>query len=77
MEVAEIQSQSQKEVAEIEGQAKKLRLRRFMQLYAKDPDLYRFVRSLETLDESIGARSTMILRTDSAPFKLLVEPTGE
>ena len=77
LEVAEIQSQSQKEVAEIEGQAKAEAAKIYAEAHAKDPDLYRFVRSLETLDESIGARNTMILRTDSAPFKLLVEPTGE
>jgi membrane protease subunit HflC len=77
LEVAEIQSQSQKEVAEIEGKAKAEAAKIYAEAHAQNPDLYRFVRSLETLDESIGARSTMILRTDSAPFKLLVQPTGE
>ena len=77
LEIAEIQASSQKEVAEIEGEARAQAAKIYAEAHAKNPKLYRFIRSLETLDESIGARSTMILRTDSAPFQLLVDPTGE
>jgi membrane protease subunit HflC len=47
--------------------------------YAADPALFEFIRGLDTLDEAITAGTRLVLRTDAAPFKALVEapaPTG-
>ena len=38
------------------------------QAYKKDPDLYRFVRSLDTLEDVLGTKSSVILRTDAEFF---------
>lgn len=73
LEVAEIQAQSTEEVAKIKGEAEAEAARIYASAHAKDPNLYRFIRSLETMDQVIGARSSIILRTDAEPFNLLVE----
>ena len=36
-----------------------------------DPELYRFTRSLDSLDRLVGNEATLILRTDAEPFSLL------
>lgn len=73
LEVAEIQAQSTEEVAKIKGEAEAEAAKIYANAHSKDPNLYRFIRSLETMDEVIGARSSIILRTDAEPFNLLVE----
>ncbi len=72
-EVAEIEAKMTQEVAEITGQAEAQAAKIYADAHSKDPDLYRFIRSLETLEEVIGPKSTLILRTDAAPFDVLVE----
>jgi membrane protease subunit HflC len=39
--------------------------------YAKDPDFYRFLRSLESYESIVGSRTTLFLETDSKLFKTL------
>ncbi len=41
--------------------------------YALDPQLYTLLRSLDTLDATIGPKTRVILRTDAAPFRALVD----
>lgn len=72
-EVAEIQAKMVQEVATIQGQAEAEAARIYSEAHSKDPDLYRFIRSLDTLENVVGAKSTLILRTDAAPFDVLVE----
>ena len=36
-----------------------------------DPELYRFTRSLESIDKLVTGNTSLILRTDSEPFSLL------
>jgi membrane protease subunit HflC len=57
---ARIRGASAAEVAKIYGDAHRI-----------DPDLYRFTRSLESLDKLVTSESTLILRTDAEPFSLL------
>ena len=38
---------------------------------AVDPDLYRFTRSLDSIDKLVTGNTSLILRTDSEPFSLL------
>lgn len=59
---AEINAQSIAEAAAIYGDA-----------YAKSPELYTFLRSLDTLNNVINTNTRIILRTDSAPFKVLID----
>jgi modulator of FtsH protease HflC len=41
--------------------------------YALDPQLYTLLRSLDTLDATVGPKTRIILRTDAAPFRALVD----
>ena len=72
-EVAMIQAKMTEEVSKIRGEAEAESARIYAEAHSKDPDLYRFIRSLETLEEVIGPKSTLILRTDAAPFDVLVD----
>lgn len=45
--------------------------------YKADPDLYALLRSMDTLGSVIGPNTRMVLRTDAAPFNVLVAgPAG-
>jgi modulator of FtsH protease HflC len=65
-DAAEIEAKSRLEAAEIYAKA-----------FGENPDLYTLLRSLDTLDTIIGSNVRLILRTDAAPFRMLVEgPSG-
>jgi membrane protease subunit HflC len=59
---AEIDAKSRLQAADIYGQA-----------YRSAPELYMLLRSLDTLDTVVGANTRLILRTDAAPFRVLVD----
>lgn len=61
-EAASIDAKSRLQAADIYGQA-----------YNSAPDLYMLLRSLDTLDTVVGANTRLILRTDAAPFRVLVD----
>jgi membrane protease subunit HflC len=61
-EAANIDAKSRLQAADIYGQA-----------YNSAPDLYMLLRSLDTLDTVVGANTRLILRTDAAPFRVLVD----
>jgi modulator of FtsH protease HflC len=66
VKAAEIEASSRKDAAAIYGKS-----------YAGDPHLYTMLRSLDTLNSVIGVNTNLILRTDAAPFNVLVQgPTG-
>lgn len=62
VKAAQIQAQSQVQAAEIYGKA-----------YAGAPELYTLLRSLDTLGSVINPSTRLVLRTDAAPFRALVE----
>jgi membrane protease subunit HflC len=66
-EAAGIEAESRKQAAEIQAKA-----------YSGDPELYMMLRSLDTLSAMIGPSTRLVLRTDAAPFNVLVQgPPGE
>jgi modulator of FtsH protease HflC len=62
VKAAEIESQSRVQAAAIYGHA-----------YAASPQLYKLLRSLDTLGTIVNPGTRMILRTDAAPFRALVD----
>ncbi|CAN0620751.1 Protein HflC [Burkholderia multivorans] len=62
VKAAQIEAQSRKDAAEIYGKS-----------YAANPRLYTMLRSLDTLDAVVGTNTNLILRTDAAPFRVLVQ----
>ena len=64
-DAAGIDAKSRVEAADIYGKA-----------YSGDPELYTLLRSLDTLDQVIDSNTRLILRTDAAPFNVLVDGPG-
>jgi len=56
--------------ADAEQQASEI----YAQAHMRDPEFYRYWRSLEALKRSLGADSTVILRTNDGFFDLLTKP---
>jgi len=49
----------------------------YAQAYSRDRDLYTLLRSLDTLSTVIQSNTTLLLRTDAAPFRILVDGPGK
>ena len=75
LEVAKLEASALEESEKIRGDAEAKVATIYAKAYGKDPELYRFIRALDSLDEVLGSRSTVILRTDSEPFWLLSTST--
>ncbi len=61
-EAAGIEAKSRREAADIQAHA-----------YGADPELYMMLRSLDTLSNMVGPGTRLVLRTDAAPFNMLVQ----
>jgi modulator of FtsH protease HflC len=61
VKAAQIEAQSRQDAAAIYGKS-----------YAANPRLYTLLRSLDTLDTVVGSNTSLILRSDAAPFNVLV-----
>jgi membrane protease subunit HflC len=59
--------------ADIEAQSKVQSAKTYGHAYASAPQLYTLLRSLDTLSTIIAPGSRVILRTDAAPFRALVD----
>ncbi len=65
-EAAGIEAASRKEAAQVQARA-----------YQADPGLYALLRSMDTLGSVVGPNTRMVLRTDAAPFNMLIQgPPG-
>ena len=84
-EANKLRSQTDKErtivLAEAEQNAQKFRgegdasaTRIYAEAYGKDPEFYRFVRSLQSYELFLGKRSTLLLSADSPLFRYLAGP---
>jgi membrane protease subunit HflC len=66
-EAAGIAAASQTEAASVRARA-----------YQGDPQLYRLLRSLDTLAAIVGPNTRLVVRTDAAPFRSLIDgPPGQ
>lgn len=72
LEAANIIATAEEEAARTMGKGIAQAARISAEAYNQDPDFYRFVRSLDALENSLGPTTAVTLRTDSAPFDLLV-----
>ncbi len=70
-------AQGRADVADIQAKSRIQAAGIYKNAYSADPQLYTMLRSLDTLNSVVGANTTLILRTDAAPFHALVEgPAG-
>jgi modulator of FtsH protease HflC len=70
-------AQAKTDAAATEARARLEAAEIYAKAFNENPDLYTLLRSLDTLDSIVGNNVRLILRTDAAPFRMLVEgPTG-
>ena len=71
-EVKTILSKAYKEAKEIEGVADANATKTYAKAFSKDPEFYKFLKTLELYEEAIGSEKTkLILGTDNPLFELL------
>ncbi|MEI9936620.1 MAG: protease modulator HflC [Pseudomonadota bacterium] len=68
---ARIRAQGAEEEARIRGESAALVAKTYADAHRVDPELYRFTRSLSSLDTLVTEGTSLILRTDVEPFSLL------
>ena len=68
-----VQSEAYKQAEEIRGKADAEAAQIYAEAYNRDPDLYEFLKSLETLDKVIDSDTDLVLSTDNALLKYLRE----
>ena len=71
LEAARIRAKGAEEQARIRGESAAQIAKTYADAHKTDPDLYRFTRSLESIDKLVTGNTSLILRTDSEPFSLL------
>lgn len=69
-------AQARAEASTIESKARLEAAEIYRKAYGANPDLYTTLRSLDTLQTVINNNTTLILRTDSAPFRVLSDGPG-
>jgi membrane protease subunit HflC len=67
---------AEEDAARIEAEARTAAAAIYGQAHGQDPALYRFLRSLDTLDQIVSSTTRLVLRTDAAPFDALVRLPG-
>ena len=77
LEAARIQAKGAEEEARIRGESAARVAKTYADAHRIDPELYRFTRSLESLDKLVTGSTSLILRTDSEPFSLLESKGGK
>ena len=69
-------ARAQEQAATIKAKSRQEAAATYAQAYDLDPQLYTLLRSLDTLNATVGPKTRVILRTDAAPFRALVEGPG-
>ena len=71
LEAARIRAKGAEEEARIRGQSAAEVAKTYADAHKINPELYKFTRSLESIDKLVTPGTSLILRTDSEPFSLL------
>jgi modulator of FtsH protease HflC len=66
-------AKAQEEASAVEAKARTEAAAIYAKAQQADPDLYAFLRGLDTLEKIVTSGTRLVLRTDAAPFKALVE----
>ena len=73
----EVVAEAREQAAHTEADAQQAAARIYAKAYQSDPGLYTTLRSLDSLGQVLGRNSSLVLRTDAAPFRVLVDgPPG-
>lgn len=71
-----IQADALAQAADIEAQSRVQAAALYGHAFTGSPELYTLLRSLDTLGSVINPQTRLVLRTDAAPFRVLVEAPG-
>jgi membrane protease subunit HflC len=72
----EVVATAREQAARTEADAQQAAARIYAKAYESDPGLYNTLRSLDALNQVIGRNTSLVLRTDAAPFRILVDGPG-
>jgi modulator of FtsH protease HflC len=76
-EAREMVAQANEKAAHTEADAQQAAARIYEHAYQSDPNLYETLRSLDTINQVVSHSTNIIMRTDAAPFRVLVDgPPG-
>lgn len=75
-DLAEIESAAIEESQVIHGRAEAEAIHIYAEAYNQDPDFYRFLRTLEAFQNTLGQNSSLVISTESAFFDLLKNPAA-
>jgi len=73
-ELLSIQSEGNKRALQLRGEGDAEALSIYAAAYTKDPEFYRFWKTLETYEQAVDERTHLILSLDNEYFKLLGDP---
>ena len=71
------EAQAKADVADTLAKARIAAADIYKKAYASDPQLYTMLRSLDVLANVVGSNTNLVLRTDAAPFRALVDGPSE
>jgi membrane protease subunit HflC len=72
----EVVAQAREQASSIQADAEQKAAGIYADAYKRDPSLYTTLRSLDTIGQLVGRNTSLILRTDAAPFRVLVDGPG-
>jgi membrane protease subunit HflC len=73
----EVVAEASEKAAHTEADAQQAAARTYQHAYQSDPKLYETLRSLDTINQVVSRSTNIIMRTDAAPFRVLVDgPPG-
>jgi membrane protease subunit HflC len=73
----EVVAKAREQAAKIEADAQQAAARIYSGAYRGDPGLYTTLRSLDAIGQMVGRNTSLVMRTDAAPFRILVDgPSG-
>ena len=73
VEAEQILRAAREEAGTIMGRAEQQAAETYAKAHQLDPDFYRFWRSMQVIRNTLGAKSTVVLRSDQEPFRELFE----
>ena len=74
--VAQTIAEASRQSRQIKGRAEAKAIDTLAEALQKDPEFYRFIRSLEAYELSLKEQTTVVLSTDSPLFSFLTDPMG-
>lgn len=69
----EVVAEASEKAAHTEADSQQAAARIYQHAYQSDPNLYETLRSLDTINQVVSRSTNIIMRTDAAPFRVLVD----